>query len=96
MSPERRDPEGESRRDLAVGERSVTHGPPTLPEIDRTRITFIAESATAPRLMPLGFIGFPHVAGITSFAVNAGLLILQPLARLCAQWAYVGDVMRCC
>ena len=26
MSPERRDPEGESRRDLAVGERSVTHG----------------------------------------------------------------------
>ena len=32
MSPERRDPEGESRRDLAVGERSVTHGPPTLPE----------------------------------------------------------------
>ncbi len=32
MSPERRDPEGESRRDLAVGERSVTHGPPTLPK----------------------------------------------------------------
>ena len=32
LSPERRDPEGESRRDLAVGERSVTHGPPTLPE----------------------------------------------------------------
>ena len=26
LSPERRDPEGESRRDLAVGERSVTHG----------------------------------------------------------------------
>ena len=26
MSPERRDSEGESRRDLAVGERSVTHG----------------------------------------------------------------------
>ena len=32
LSPERRDPEGESRRDLAVGERSVTHGPPTHPE----------------------------------------------------------------
>ena len=32
MSPERRDSEGESRRDLAVGERSLTHGPPTLPE----------------------------------------------------------------
>ena len=31
MSPERRDSEGESRRDLAVGERSVTHGPPTPP-----------------------------------------------------------------
>ena len=26
MSPERRDPGGVSRRDLAVGERSVTHG----------------------------------------------------------------------
>ena len=29
MSPERRDPRGVSRRDLAVGERSVTHGPQT-------------------------------------------------------------------
>ena len=26
LSPERRDPGGVSRRDLAVGERSVTHG----------------------------------------------------------------------
>ena len=50
---------------------------------DRTRITFIADSATAPRLMPLGFIGFPYVAGNAALAVNAGLLILQPLARLC-------------
>ena len=52
----------------------------------RTRITFIAESATALRLMPLGFIGFPYVAGNAALAVNAGLLILQPLSRLCAQW----------
>ena len=29
LSPERRDPGGVSRRDLAVGERSVTHGPQT-------------------------------------------------------------------
>ena len=46
------------------------------------QITFIAESATAPRLMPLGFIDFPHVAGIASLAVNIGLYELQPLARL--------------
>ena len=32
-----------------------------------------AESATAPRLMPLGFIGYPHVAGIAALAVNMGL-----------------------
>ena len=47
------------------------------------RITYIAESATAPRLMPLGFIDFPHVAGIASLAVNVRLYKLQPLARLC-------------
>ena len=32
MSSGRRDPGGESRWDLAVGERSVTHGPPTPPQ----------------------------------------------------------------
>ena len=46
--------------------------------------------------MPLGFIGFSHVADFATLVVNAGLLILQPLARLCAQWVYVGYVMRCC
>ena len=73
--------------DLAVGERSVTHGPPPPrnQRPDRTRITFIAESATAPRLMPLGFIGFPHVADCASLVVNVRLLILQPLARLCVR-----------
>ena len=33
--------------------------------------------------MPLGFIGFPYVADFATLVVNAGLLILQPLARLC-------------
>ena len=33
--------------------------------------------------MPLGFIDFPHVAGIASLAVNVRLYELQPLARLC-------------
>ena len=33
--------------------------------------------------MPLGFIDFPHVAGIASLAVNVRLYKLQPLARLC-------------
>ena len=33
-------------------------------------------SATAPRLMPLGFIGYPHVAGIAALAVNVRLLKL--------------------
>ena len=46
-------------------------------------------SATAPRLMPLGFIGYPHVAGIAALAVNVRLLKLQPLTRLCA------TVVRC-
>ena len=35
--------------------------------------------------MAIGFIGFPHVAGSASLAVNKGLLILQPLARLQTQ-----------
>ena len=76
MSPERRDPERESRRDLAVGERSVTHGPPTLPETGvRTgrELPSFAESATAPRLMLLCCVVFPHVAGIASLAVNVRL-----------------------
>ena len=33
----------------------------------------ISESATAPRLILLGCIVFPHVAGCTTFAVNMGL-----------------------
>ena len=33
-------------------------------------------SATAPRLMSLGFIGYPHVAGIAALAVNVRLLKL--------------------
>ena len=48
-------------------------------------LPLFAESATAPRLMPLGFIGYPHVAGIAALAVNVGLCKLQPLARLC-EW----------
>ncbi len=32
--------------------------------------------------MSLGFISFPHVAGITALAVNMGLYELQPLSRL--------------
>ena len=44
-----------------------------------------AGSATAPRLMPLGFIGFPHVADFATLVVNVRLLILQPLARLCVR-----------
>ena len=43
-----------------------------------------AESATAPRLMSRGFIGYPHVAGIAVLAVNVRLLKLQPLTRLIA------------
>ena len=34
--------------------------------------------------MPLGFIGYPHVAGIAVLAVNVRLLKLQPLTRLIA------------
>ena len=30
-------------------------------------------------------LGFPYVAGCAALAVNAGLLILQPLARLCVR-----------
>ncbi len=35
--------------------------------------------------MPLGFIGFPHVADCASLVVNVRLLILQPLVRLCVR-----------
>ena len=35
-----------------------------------------AGSATAPRLMAIGFIGFPHVAGSASLAVNMRLLTM--------------------
>ena len=38
--------------------------------------------------MPLGFIGFPHVADFATLAVNKGLLKLQPLARLYARLLY--------
>ena len=78
--------------DLAVGERSVTHGPPPPPDNGvRTgrELPQYAESATAPRLMSRGFIGYPHVAGIAVLAVNVRLLKLQPLTRLCA------TVVRC-
>ena len=40
--------------------------------------------------MPLGFIDFPYVAGCAALAVNAGLLKLQPLARLCVVCAVCG------
>ena len=43
------------------------------------------ESATAPRLLSLGFICFPHVADFATLVVNVRLLILQPLARLYAR-----------
>ena len=35
--------------------------------------------------MSLGYIDYPHVAGIAALAVNVGLCKLQPLARLC-EW----------
>ena len=38
--------------------------------------------------MPLGFIGFPHVADFATLAVNVRLLILQPLTRLCVAVSY--------
>ena len=73
--------------DLAVGERSVTHGPPPPPDNGvrpGRELPQSAESATAPRLMSLVFIGYPHVAGIAALAVNVRIYELQPLTRLIA------------
>ena len=65
---------GTAERSPTIHNRgAVAHPEATTHDEDVEHIIFIgkfAESATAPRLMPLGFFGFPHVAGIASFAVN--------------------------